>query len=292
MLYIDVFFMLNFTMDFVILLISGAMRRLKPSKLRYSLAAALGALWACIVVLWPDMPGWLATPVSYIGICLLMCLVAWNIRQIRKLLVAVIVLYLVTWVMGGALNTIYYATKAGTYVRQILTEGTATVTVLWLICSVVALSGGFVLVRKLYREYQAVNTPIKEVEVVFGGNTVSAKALLDTGNRLLTPTGKPVHMIDTVLLEQLLNEEQKNYLEHIKKGNLIEEEIPPLSFLYIPYRTIDTHNGLLLVVMMEQMTVKECDREIHIKAPMIGISETVFSADKEYQMILHSGDLK
>ncbi len=281
MLYIDIYFLINWTMDMILIIITGHIRRNKPLLIRYMFAACLGAVWSFVPVIAPDMPKWIFAPMSYIGICAFMCRVAYSTKGFRQLLKAVIILYLNTWVMGGILNFLYFQTKAGIWLKNILYGEYAVPSVWWLFICAAIVGGVWIVAWDWYRYISSNRKIIYPVEIQLGKKKINAMALLDTGNRLYTPGGTPVSIMDHNLARKWLGDQEVEKLDDRLEGGI------PYSL--IPYQSIGKEQGVIAVIKADQMIIHKGTLDETVATPAIGISELCFSAGKEYQVILHGG---
>ena len=99
-LYIDVFFLENFMMDALLLMLTGRMIRCQAGKGRIFLGAALGAFLTCGAVLIPVPYLLIRLILFYGGINLLMLKVCFQTGWDRTLLFAWIFLYVSGFLLG------------------------------------------------------------------------------------------------------------------------------------------------------------------------------------------------
>lgn len=281
MLYIDIYFLINWTMDMILIILTGHVRKNKPSVFRYVLAAFFGSVWSLAPVLAPDIWGWLFALASYIGICALMCWVAYPIGGIRQMAAAIATLYLTTWGMGGILNFLYFQTNVGVWLKNALYGEYAVPGVWWLFICAAMVGGVWILAWDWYRYVNGSRKMIYPVEIQMGEKRIKANALIDTGNRLYTPGGSPVSIMDHGLAEEWLGDQEVRQMDHRLEGGI--------PYTLIPYQSIGREQGFLAVIKADRMIIHRDTSDETVTAPVIGISELCFSRGKEYQVILHSG---
>lgn len=281
MLYIDVYFLINLTMDMILITLTGHIRKNKPAIRRYLAASLVGAAWSLVPILSPQIPAWVLGTVSYAGICALMCRIAFSARGVRQTAAAVAVLYLVTWGMGGVLNFLYFRTEAGVWLRNAL-YGQYQVPGIWWLLICAAMAGGvWILAWNWYQHVRSFRKIIYPVEIQMGERKVEAMALLDTGNRLYTPGGKPVSVMDPDLARVWLGDEEIRQLEQHLEGGI--------PYILIPYQSIGQEQGLMAVIKADWMIIHKDTSDETVAFPAIGISQQSFSEGKEYRVILHAG---
>ncbi|MFR8035213.1 MAG: sigma-E processing peptidase SpoIIGA, partial [Lachnospiraceae bacterium] len=280
MLYIDIYFLINWTMDMILIILTGHVRRNKPSVFRYCAASFCGAVWSVVPVMAPNIPEWLFAPVSYIGICALMCRIAYPVKGVRQILWAIFVLYLTTWGMGGTLNFLYFRTKAGVWLRYALYGEYAVPGIWWLLICAAIVGGVWILAWNWYQYVNGSRKIIYPVEIQVGEKRIEAKALIDTGNRLYTPGGNPVSIMDHGLAEEWLGGQEIKRMDYRLEGGI--------PYILIPYQSIGKELGFMAVIKADRMVIHKDTSDETVAAPAIGISELCFSRGKEYQVILHS----
>ena len=103
-LYIDVFFLINAIMDWMLLKITGKILSCKVGKMRILWGAFLGAFLTCIVWSIPGIPGILKLLFFYTFVNVVMIQAGLGIRRSRELVRAFIVLGISAVLMAGILS--------------------------------------------------------------------------------------------------------------------------------------------------------------------------------------------
>ena len=109
-LYIDVFFVINMILDYLVLSITGKVMRYRAGRYRIVLGAALGAAWAVLCAAFPSIPPAVSFFMTYAVVSCLMVVTAFGVRKKREIGKAVACLYLVTVMMAGAMQALYQHT--------------------------------------------------------------------------------------------------------------------------------------------------------------------------------------
>ena len=256
-LYIDVLFLVNFLMDYILLLVAGRILKCTATHGSICLGALLGALLTCMTVA-VKMPCAFVKFVLFHGfINIVMIKIGLRIRGRRKCVKAFIVLYISAFLVGGIFGFFYQ------YVRGYIEVGSLFLFVA-IACYYVS-SGILSMLMKLLRfgNYYC------QVLLILGDNQCRAQAYVDTGNHLTDQlTGKAVSIIGKDTAKQLLH----NHL--------------PDRIRYIPYCTIGRNQGVLPVITLDRMCIEGEEKE-WIEHPLVGISDTKLSKQDEYDMILN-----
>lgn len=252
-LYVDVLFLVNFMMDYLLLLLVRKMLKCTATHIHICLGALAGAGLTCVILILPIPYGWLKFILFYLLVNTCMIVVGLKIKQISSFVKAMILLYIGAFLMGGIMG----------YVRQYIKVGS--------LFFGVAILGYYVAVGiwNFITYLQKVHCYICSVELYMGETICRVTGLIDTGNSLTDPvTGKPVCILD--------RETAKTFLGAVNMGEL----------RYIPYRSIGKEDGVLMAVQIDKMYVQGKSGQ-WIPKPLIAISEEQISGTGEYQMILN-----
>lgn len=256
-LYIDVLFLVNFLMDYILLLIARRILKCPATHGNICLGALVGALFTCIVVSL-RIPYTLIKLLLFHGfINIVMIIIGLKIRGIQKCIKAFFTLYISGFLMGGVFEFIYQ------YVGGYIEVGSLFL-VIAIACYYIAI-GLLSLLMKMLRfgDYYC------QVILILGENQCKTQAIVDTGNHLTDHlTGKAVSVIGRETAEKLL------------ENNL------PDKIRFIPYHTIGKKNGVIPVIALDKMCIEGKVNE-WIDHPLIGISDTKISENEEYDMILN-----
>jgi len=270
--YVDVLFLVNWVMDYVLLWAVCAVMGLQRKKVRLGLAAALGAGWVCVIAVF-SLPYLIKEGVTWLGISSLMIWIACRPRKLSDFLNRICVLYLVAFLAGGGLNLIYFHTSAGVYLKQVVL-GIQKVNS----SGVGVILGSIAMILTVTKLLDTMEKQKKKrknryvAELYFGERRVLVDGFIDTGNRLKEPiTGKIVHILQEDVAASLMSAENK-----------------PMSFL-VPYHAVGTESGLLTAIRIDRMElVAEDESRTVIMRPLFGLYQGKLSSNDEYQLILHA----
>ena len=252
-IYVDVLFLVNFMMDYILLLLVRKMLLCTATHGRICIGAALGSLLTCIVVLLPLPYAIIKLILFHVLVNTCMIRVGLKIKTIRPFLKAIIMLYIGSFLLGGIMEVFRQYTKAGSLFLLIAIVGYYFVLGIW----------------KFVSYMQRWNQCHCKVELYLGNEKYPIKGMIDTGNGLRDPiSGKPVNILDCATAKKLFGEK---YLKDIR---------------YIPYQSIGKKAGVLPAVWIDRMCIQK-DTECWVERPLIAISEEAISKGGEYEMILN-----
>jgi len=199
--YIDLYVLVNFSMDLLCLMITAALLHRQVKRLRAILAALLGGAYAAAALLlgWNGLPGVLA---DLLAACL-MCTVAFASRRqsFWRILQCAAVQALVSMLLGGVMTALYAALNRLNLPFSAL-QGDGISVWLFALLSAVAgvatLRGGSFL--GLSRKTKHVT-----LHAVLFGHEITLTAMVDSGNLLRDPvSGKSVIVADLARLSEIL----------------------------------------------------------------------------------------
>lgn len=261
-LYIDVFFLVNFLLDYLVLRIVKRMLRCTATRGRILTGAIMGALSASILVCVP-IHRVIKIILLHTVISTIMLKITFGIKK-RDFLKKWILLYLTGILMGGVLTSI--SQYIGPYFRVISLFFAVVICSYFVVIELV----GF------FERYFQITTAKCRVLLYLNDTICEVSAIKDTGNMLIDQiTGKPVHVIS--------NHAMKKLTESTKEEMLFVR--------YIPYHTVQGDSKVMPLIKIDKMRI--CgEEEIEVRGPLLGISECAKFGDGEYEMILHPKDLR
>lgn len=252
-LYIDVLFLVNFMMDYLLLLLVKKMLKCTATHGNILLGAALGSFLTCIVVIMPISYAILKFVLFHMIVNTFMIRAGLKIKNMREFAKAYIMLYIGGFLLGGVLGALQQYVRTGSLFFAIAIGGYHIVSKLW----------DFIASVQRINQYRC------KVDLYLGENQCQVTGIIDTGNGLRDPiSNQPVNILDKAVARQFL-------------GNVKMSQVR-----YIPYHSIGKKEGVLLALKIDKMCVHKSDA-YWIKEPLIGVSEEMISAEGEYQMILN-----
>jgi len=251
-LYIDIFILVNFIMDYIILTCSKNILKCPATHGSICLGAIAGAFLTGLIVILPIPYNFVKFVLFHGLVNIVMIKTGLRIRQKRKILKAYTILYICSFLTGGIF----------TYLHQFFRESG-----MFLIIAAVTyflVLGIWNYISKLKR-FEA-----EECEVLLrnGKKEVRVRALIDTGNRLKDElTGKPVSIISKDIAMEF------------------GKEIVANEVRYISYHTIGKKDGVMPLFLLECMCLY-LEEELWVNKPLVAVSEELF-CEGECKMILN-----
>lgn len=297
MLYIEVYpdivFLINFFIDLLLIFLLKKVNKKHTSKLRMNLAAMAGAVSAVIIAIFPWMNE-IYKFIIYLLVSILMIFIAFGKLSIWDLVKQWIVLNLITYFVGGLMNSIYYHTSLRVLFIIGIGNVISNVSLVYIALLLVIITIIALIFIWLLRFYQIHKPLIYDVELILKDRRVITKGLMDTGNCLYDPLNKsPVMVIENTLIENLLNDKIKQEMNEAKKymnGELDEMpwdyDINGFSFGIIPYRSVGK-TGMLLTFKLDKVMIFTGKESICNERVTVAICDNRLTGNDDYHVILH-----
>lgn len=201
-LYIDVYFLINFTVDILALYFAAVFSKVPTNAVRVVLSAVFGALSACLITLCVKT-AILKLAVAVLSLFLMGILGTKRVRLVRKMKFTVAFIIFSALVgagvffIWGILDTYVYG-----YVNSVV--GTGVNRKILIFALIVLLSIGiFRILISLFSANEAEGSV--EIEIKIGSKSVRAQAFIDSGNLAVDPMDmKPVLLIKRKIAEAII----------------------------------------------------------------------------------------
>lgn len=210
------------------------------------------------------------------GINVLSTKLALKLKGRSQIFKAVILLYILTFLIGGVLNWITYGREMN--VEKLLVAGLII----------------FILIRGaiiIYSFYKRNISKVCEVTISLNNKQLNLKGLVDTGNSLVEPISKkPVNIVPLGKIEDLLTSKQVDYIKSFLECETVSRDVDLedlKGICYIPYNSVGKKNGLIPAIKADKMKIYQDQRVSEIFMPIIGICQNEFVSDKRYHIILN-----
>ena len=251
-IYADIYFIVNLSMDFLALFITAKLRKLRVRAWRTLLAAAIGASYAVAELF---MKGVILPALLAFAIPFLMCFTAFGFGRIGHYLLNVLTFWLTSWLMGGLLTAVYYIAGKILESKKIYINGrteTLYSDIPFYVIILIALSAAAVtLIWNRLAEKRRV-TARASLTVELNGKVIETRALCDSGDLLTEPVGNlPVVILSPGLMDTILPGGVESIIEQGGREML--------RVRVIPYSTV-SGEGILYGYVPDRLTVNGIER--------------------------------
>lgn len=305
-IYIDVIFLINFIMDFILLLIVRKIMKSPGKVFRLLGGAAIGAAGACILALLPDLNGLVQFLFSYIILCSLMVAAALPLRSLKTGVKAVLVLYASTFLLGGIMNSLYYYSRLGYYFQELIQGNLFQErSMRYFILAGLGALLFFPVSMECINWFRKGKQELYPAELFYGKRSVRLVGLLDTGNDLHDPIyGKPVLVAQYSAVEPLLTKSQAKMICSVLDtfegkpdtpendrtavcDGISHEAGEEVKITMIPYHSVGRKNGMLPAILLSRLVIQNGREQVCSEKILAAVSRNQLSRQNEYQIILH-----
>lgn len=259
-IYGDVFFLVNFSMDFLALVLTQKLSHAKVSIPRLIFGGVLGGIYATAALFLPQS----AEAIMTLLFPFLLSAVVFGVSRVTALVKKSLLFFAVSFVMGGVMTAVYYyagrlLSEKGVYINGEV-ETIYSDLPLWVIGLCAAWAA---LIAYLFSHYAKKKASCRSVEVTLGDGDrrVDLVALVDSGHFLEEPIGHlPVIVLSKAKMEELLPAHflpdffrSAATLSHLCEGEL-------LRLRFVPIVTVG-HEGLLRGYLPDRVTVGKSEKK-------------------------------
>lgn len=218
--YIDVFFLINFSMDFLGLFLAAKLLSRRESLLRLFLAALFGGFYACIALIFPLDDTLLAFSFAVDALaCFLMALIAvFHRRAIRGVFSFSLVFGAISILLGGAMTALFYAFNRLGLDRAFgggdaESDGISV----WLFAIFAAISGFVALIGGKFFKKKASRSS-GSLEILYGKRKIKLPCMCDSGNLLREPISQlPCILVELDSVKEIF---PRSLYDCVKTGNI------------------------------------------------------------------------
>ena len=205
-IYGDVLFAVNFSMDFLSLYVSGKITHERLRPLPLAAGAAIGAIYgtASVFLQINGVFGWIINA----AVAALMCFTAYDRAKLTTLVRRTALCYGIGFLLGGAMTALYNLLSAKLGARRAVVNGqqktlVGSVPLTALIGLGAFAAGVAIAISRVLRKRRTRGSA--ELEITLGRRTVKMRAICDSGNLAAEPLGGlPVIFITAEKMRELL----------------------------------------------------------------------------------------
>ncbi|MDC3416472.1 sigma-E processing peptidase SpoIIGA [Aquibacillus salsiterrae] len=292
-IYLDAVWLLNFLLDFMILMLTQYITKANTSRLKLLFGAFIASVIVPITLFFPN--SLLTAPMGKIIYSLFIILCTFGYENTRQFLKKLLFFYFISFVLGGGLIALHFLLN-----KQMYTNGSGVLTyqtgygdqISWLF-----IGFGFPLIwyftkerldKHAYEKFR--HDQLYEVDIQILGKTFSTIAYVDSGNQLVDPfSRKPVVICDQAFMENWFSKEEIRILEQAQDKLVFEGFPDKLESLMniVPYQGVNGNRTFMIVLKPENMLVKYENKQISTNKLLIGIQFGELAADGSYHCLLH-----
>lgn len=296
-LYLDLIWLLNFLIDYLLLWMTATFRKVEVKKWRLMLASAIGSSYVLFLFLPPLMPFYT------FGIKLILSLiivqVAFGFGNLQKYLMSFLMFYFVSFVTGGGMLAAHFYLQTNHELVQgvVSTQSTGYGDkITWLFVLI-----GFPLMywfsKSRWNQIEATKVKtnvLSKVIVYLEGERIECSGLIDTGNQLYEPLSKtPVMMMETVCFQGKMPTTLMEQIDQVKNLAQLDFDSLGLSTNWlqrirlVPYRGVRQAMEIMFAIRPDQVEIIHDNQRYITEKVLIGFNTQPLSRDGVFQAIVH-----
>ena len=244
-IYLDIVFFENIAMNYLILMATAIIGKVKINSIRLLLSSSLGGIYSILTYI--IQLSSLENLILKILISILIVKISFKPNKLSYLFKELILFYLVSFTFGGAAFMLLYFVNP----ENIITDNGIMIGTYPLKITLIGAVVGFAIisaVSKIIKDRISKKAMLCDLEIFYNGKVEKIKTLIDTGNLLKDPiTSEDVIIVEKDSLKNLVSNDILENIENIVSGKwLNSKEVYDYKFKVIPFSSLGNNNGILL----------------------------------------------
>lgn len=278
--YVDLLFMINFSMDFLCFFLTAKLFGIKLPRGRCVLASAMGGVYSVAALFISAGRVWAL--LIDVAVCCLMCAISFGDKRKRRSLGLYILSYLaISMMLGGVMTGVFNLLNR---LDLPLSSGSSDGISVWMFAALALISAGVTLLGGALFKKRSTGSDA-EVYVVYRGKSLRLSAMTDSGNLLRDPiSGTPCIIADIDAMRGVLPQRLCDAAESkdmTKVATLCKEDAKGIRLIPI---TTAGGDSVLIGVRVDEIRVDR-GRGAQSVSAMIALSDIKDSADGKKALI-------
>lgn len=252
--YADILILVNFIVDYFLILLSAKFLHIKPKLLRLILASVLGGLFSLYIFL--PQTNFLFQTFIHILMCSILCLVVFGYRDIKSFLRNMATLFCVNFAYSGAMIAVWLIFKP---YGMVINNSIIYFDISPVFLIIFSVFGYFLtlLLRKIIKR-PFLQTSYCDATLFCEDKKIVLSGIIDTGNSLQDTFGlSQIFITEQSIIDKLLGQEKYNVVR----------------FRKIPCGTI-TGKSLLDGYRIDKIKIMFGNKNYDFKNPILAVSQT------------------
>ncbi len=278
-IYVDVLFLLNFIVDYIIIASTAFISGAAYKKYRILIASAFGAAYST-VVFFPKLEI-LNIIILKIAVSIIIIFIAFKYINLINHFKNLFVFYIINFIYGGGMYAFYRFTSLGS--KMNFSNGEYYINIP--LGYIILISIGFYILIKFFGmilDERSVKNSVIKLKITIDGKTTTVNALIDTGNALYDPiTMLPVMILEKEKLKSIID------TDNITNTNkILYDEIKKYNMHIIPYKDASGNEHIFYAIKPQEILDITSNRSL--REMLIAITDSRLSSDGTYNALLHS----
>lgn len=289
--YVDILFLLNFVLNYLLLLTTQKICKNPAKAWQLSIGAAAGSIYA-VLMFFPSLSIFYSI-IAKLVFSALLVIISFRITKWREFMRLFIVFYLANFMFAGAAFALFYFTDIGSYIGAITSNGVFyfDIPIGTLLISSAIAYGGIHIGYRIYKKQLQKTGRLFDISITLGEKNVQMLALLDTGNSLADPiSGTPVIVAEYDTLKTLLPQHvcdvfDKHETDYYTIISSLMSDTSEMRFHLIPFCSLGKDDGMILAFKPDSISIQKGQN--HPGNVLVGIYNKHISKGQEYKALLH-----
>ncbi|WHH58898.1 sigma-E processing peptidase SpoIIGA [Petroclostridium sp. X23] len=292
--YVDVLFIINFLVNYMLLWTTGKILKRNMSMIRLIIAAVIGAFYA-VIMFFPAFKIYY-TMLAKVLFSMMLVAVAYNVEKVKDFFRVLATFYVVSFTFGGTALGLFYFTDIGAFAGAMLSNGIIYFNLPWKTLVISSITA-YIIIRITWRMFQRnihKDNMLIPLHIIFDSRSICVDALIDTGNSLHDPISNfPVVIVEFQAIKELLPEEIQRIFNEYGENDLniiskvMSDSLWISRFRLIPFSSLGKENGMLIGFKPDEVEIVEGDHKKDLKDIIVGIYNKRLSKDDKYRALLH-----
>lgn len=282
--YLDVVFLENIVLNYIIILSTAIISKSKINTKRIIFSSAIGGIFSILNYIVNF--NFISSIFLKIILSIIIIVIAFNSKSIKRILKLIIFFYLVSFTFGGiAFMLLFFINPENVVITNNHFVGTYPLKM-----AVLAGGIGFIVISLttgIIKDRMSKKSMICDLEIFYKGKCKKIKTMLDTGNLLKEPiSGADVIIVEKESLKEIVSKEILTNISKILKGEWIEDSnVHSYKFKLIPFSSLGNDNGLLIGFKPDYVKIYS-DEEFLRNDVLIGIYDGKLSKTSMYTSLI------
>lgn len=281
--YLDLTFLVNFTMDYIIVWATAKLAGKKADYKRFLMVAALGGIYG-VGNLFPNAFIFYSWPAKILFSIIFM-LLAFKPKGWGDFKKTLAIFYGISFIAAGATNALAY---------QMYQINSAKSFSCWWLSAGIIFSVFIAYQGEKYLSAKLIPALLKyRVELHFGGRTCRGQGFLDTGNHLRDPlTKRPVVVAEYSLIRDCIPDDCQAAIENSKDYHDILEALSESSWAnrlrLIPFSSIGQKSGMMVGFRCDEILIDPDQTQMLYQNLVVAIYLDKLAHEDDYQLLIPS----
>lgn len=284
-IYLDIILIENLIMNYIILFTVSVIMKMKIKQYKIIISSLIGSIYAIMVYM--NITKICSNILMKILLSISMCYLAYNPKNLKKLLKELLMFYLISFVFGGCTIALMYIINP----KNVKLKDGVFVGIYPLKIAVVGGILAFIITLIAFKINQnriSTKNSYCKIRIFLNKKNIEVTSLIDSGNMLKEPINNlPVIVVEKEKIKEILPEYILNNIEQMIGGDAnykMIEQIPKIRI--IPFESLGTKNGMLIGIKPDKIQITYNEIYSETKNAIIGIYNSKLSKTNKYNALI------